>query len=135
MKKIQITFDQIIEEIKKIKFEDFDIVIGIARGGIVPASIISFMLKKELRLIWLNYRNKDNVQKYKAPRLEKEFHFNLKNKKILLVDDVSRTETTMETAKNMLKNNKINTFLINGEADYSLFQYKECIDFPWNKLK
>ena len=55
----------------------------------------------------------------------------MKNKKILLVDDFSRTGKTFKEAKKLLKGAKIKTFVINGKADYKLYSYKTCLKFPW----
>jgi len=46
-------------------------------------------------------------------------------------DTVARTGKTLEKAKEILGGNEIKTFVINGKADYSLFDYKECIEWPW----
>ena len=55
----------------------------------------------------------------------------LKDKKILLVDTVSRTGKTLKKAKQLLKGNKIKTFVINGKADYQIINKKECVLMPW----
>ena len=55
----------------------------------------------------------------------------IKNKKILIVDDISRTGATLKKAKEILKGNKLKTFVINGKADYSLYNLKGCVKWPW----
>jgi len=139
MKKL--TLKQITNKIKKIKFNKFDLIVAIGKDGIMPASLLHYFLEIPVKVIWLNYRNKDNKPIRKEPKLVKK-NFSKKNffrnKKILLVDTVSRTGRTLEKAKEILNNkiynnsnNKIRTFVINGKADYSLFNFKECIDWPW----
>ena len=135
MEKIRISFIDIIKEIKKIDFWDFDIIVCIGRGGIIPGSILSYMLDKHLVILWMNFRDEKNQIKYKTPKLIKKFDTKIKNMKILLVDDISKTGKTIGYAKKLLNNNKIKTFVINGNADYSLFNYKECIDWPWDNLR
>jgi len=126
----KISFNKIISKIKKIKFDKFDIVIGIAKGGIIPAIILSDMLNLKFDILWLEYRDEKNKIKYKEPRLLKKIH-KYKNKKILLVDDVIRSNATIRKAKKLLKGNKVKTFAINGKADYYLFNTKKCMKLPW----
>ena len=125
-----IGFNKIINKIRKIKFDKFDIVIGIAEGGIVPAVIISNTLNLKFDILWLKYRDEKNIIRYKEPRLLKKIT-KYKNKKILLVDDVIRSNATIRKAKKLLKGNKIKTFVINGKADYYLYNTKKCIRLPW----
>lgn len=129
MKKI--TFEQIIEKINNTNFEKFDLVVAIGKGGIIPGALIANRLNLDLKILWLNFRNEKNNPKYGKPKLVREFDFNLKNKKILLVDDVSRTGKTLDTAKGLLKGNKIKTFVVNGKADCSLYNLNDCIEWPW----
>jgi hypoxanthine phosphoribosyltransferase len=125
----KITKKQISEKIKKIKFSNFDLIVAISRGGIPVSKILSGYLKLKVRTLHINYRDDTHTPKYKSPRIIKTLK--LKNKKILLVDDVSRTGKTLRTAKKILKENKVKTFVINGKADYSLYNTKECFKFPW----
>ncbi len=133
MKKL--TLKQIISKIKTIKFPKFDLIIAIGKDGIIVASLLHHFLKIPLQVIWLNYRDKNNKPIRKEPILIKPLNNklkNLKNKKILLVDAVTRTGKTLNKAKELLKGNKIKTFVINGKADYSLYHFKECIEWPWD---
>jgi len=133
MKKL--TLNQIIKKIKKIKFPKFDLIIAIGKDGIMPASLLKHYLNLPIQVIWLNYRNKNNKPIRKEPILKKPLDKKLKrlkNKKILLVDTVSRTGKTLNKAKELLKGNKIKTFVVNGKADYSLYNFKECIKWPWD---
>lgn len=131
----KLSFDQVLEKIKKIKFDEFDIVIAIGRGGIVPGSLIANYLKLDFDVMWLNFRDDKHCPRHDKPKLVKEFNLNLAGKKILLVDDVSRTGATLKKAKELLKGAKVKTLVVNGSksnADYSLFNYEECVEFPWN---
>ena len=130
-----LTLKQIIDKIKKIKFPKFDLIVAIGKDGIMPASLLKHFLNLPVEDIWINYRNKENKPIRKEPILKKPLNKKLKNiktKKILIVDTVSRTGKTLEKAKEILKGNKIKTFVIKGKADYSLFNFKECVDWPWN---
>ena len=129
-----LTLNQIITKIRKIKFQKFDLIVAIGRDGIMPASLLRHFLGLPAYVIWINYRNKQNKPIRKIPILIKPLNKHLKklrNKRILLVDTVSRTGKTLNKAKQLLKGNKIKTFVINGNADYSLYNFKECIKWPW----
>lgn len=130
MKKL--TFEQIINKINHINFEKFDLVVAIGKGGIIPGALVANHLNLDIKILWLNFRNENNNPKYSKPKLTKEIDFNIKNKKILLVDDVSRTGKTLNAAKGLLKGNKVKTFVVNGNADYSLYNFKDCIEWPWS---
>jgi len=129
--KIKLDFDEIIKKIKKIDFGKIDSVVAISRGGIVPGALIANLLNVDFHIININFRDDCHKEKYEAPRLLGKIDFNFINKNILLVDDVSRTGKTLNFAKDLLKTN-VKTFVINGIADYSLYNYKECLIFPWN---
>ena len=52
------TFDEVMERFRSIAFEDeFDMIVAIANGGIVPAGIINQRLQKEIHLLKINLRD------------------------------------------------------------------------------
>ena len=132
MEKIELKFDDIISKIKQIEFPEIDLVVAIASGGIIPGALIANILKKDLKIIYLNFRDENHSPIYIEPRLIKDIDFDTIGKKILLVDDVTKTGKTFEKAKNVIESSEVKTFAINGNADYSLFNYEECLIFPWN---
>jgi hypoxanthine phosphoribosyltransferase len=125
----RITKKEILGKIKKINFPDSDLIIAINRGGLNPAKLLSKRLKLKVKTININYRDDNHIPKYKNPKIIKKLK--IKNKRILLVDDVSRTGKTLRTAKKLLKGNKVKTFVVNGKADYSLYNCKECLKLPF----
>lgn len=132
MKKL--TLKEINTKIEKIKFPEFDLIVAIGKDGIMPASLLRYFLKVPVSVIWLNYRDENNKPIRQNPLLKKPLNKNvknLKNKKILLVDTISKTGKTLEKAKELLEGNTVKTFVINGKADYSLFNYEGCIEWPW----
>ena len=131
MNKINLDFNGIIKKIKQIDFGKVDSVVAISRGGIVPGALIANLLKVDFHIININFRDDCHNEKYDTPKLLNKIDFDTKNKNILLVDDVSRTGKTLNFAKELLNTN-VRTFVINGTADYSLYDYKECLIFPWN---
>jgi len=127
------TWKQIQSKLDRIVFADnFDLVVAIGRGGVVPGFLVSKKLKKDLDLIWLRFRDDENRVAFDRPKLIKKPESGFENKNILLVDDISRTGTTFKTALKYLKGAKsIKTFVINGKADYCLYD-EDCFKFPWN---
>jgi len=131
------TFHSIFQSLREIKISfDFDFVVGIARGGIIPSSILSFIYEKELFLMWLNLYGEgmppERIQE--KPKLMRPFEGNFSGKKILLVDDLSKTGETIEFAKRILKEkgaSEIKSIVLVGKGDYSLAEFKGCVMFPW----
>lgn len=126
-------WQQILNKIEKLHFQEkFDLVVAIARGGIVPGFLIAKKQRAGFEMLWLKFRDDENKVMYKQPRLLKKLDFNCRGKKILLVDDVCRTGATFGAAKKYLKGAKtIKTLAVNGRADYYLYD-EECFKFPWS---
>lgn len=131
------TFHSIFYSLKEIKIPfNFDIIVGIARGGIIPSSLLSFIYEKELFLLWLNLYGEGMPPErvHEKPMLMRPFDHDLSGKRILLVDDLSRSGETIEFAKNILKNkgaSEIKSLVLVGKGDYFLEEFKGCVKFPW----
>lgn len=131
---VPLSFIEISERLKNLKLPHFDLVIGIGSGGIVPASLAAFYLKTELQVLTLNYRDENNNPRYEEPVLLHKPEFDLKGKKILLVDDVSVSGKTMNAALEQLKGFDVTTLAMKGKADYVLFpDVKDCVKWPWKE--
>lgn len=126
------TIDEVMERFRGITFQDeFDIIVAIANGGIVPASIINQRLQKEIHLLKINLRDEYQHPKYEQPKLLAPIDFEFKDKRVLLVDDRIKTGSTIQLAKELMKEAKsVKTFAVNGNADYALFN-ENCFKFPW----
>jgi xanthine phosphoribosyltransferase len=126
------SFDEIIERIQNIEiYENFDLVVAIANGGIIPAAIINQRLGCEFQLLKLNLRDAMQNKLYDKPKLLEEIEFAFKGKRILLVDDRVKTGTTLQFAKELLSDAKyVKTLAVNGIADYCLYN-EPCFRFPW----
>ena len=124
-------FSDIAKKIKDINFSKFDLIVAVGRGGLVPASLIARELKTDMKVLWLKFKDDKNNEMYDKPKLLRNIDFSYKTKKILLVDDFSRTGKTFVEARKILKGSKIKTFVVNGKADYSLYTYPCCVNFPW----
>ncbi|MDD4333379.1 MAG: phosphoribosyltransferase [Patescibacteria group bacterium] len=125
-------WEEVINKIKNFKFEDeFDLVVAIGRGGVVPGYLISRKLGIDLEIIWIKFRDDANNIIFSEPQIARTTAVDFKNKKILLVDDVAKTGKTLEIARKYLVGAEfIKTFVINGQADYFLYNEK-CFQFPW----
>lgn len=126
------TFNEVMERFRTITFQDeFDMIVAIANGGIVPAAIINQRLQKEIHLLKINLRDENQHPKYDAPKLIAPIDFDFKGKRILLVDDRIKTGSTIKLARELMKEAKlIKTFAVNGSADYALYD-ETCFRFPW----
>jgi len=126
------TFEEVLERFRTIVFnEDFDMIVAIANGGIIPAAILNQHLDIEINLLKINLRDSNQQPKYDKPRLVAPIGFEYRNKSLLLVDDRIKTGSTILFAKELLNEAKsIKTFAVNGNADYALYN-ETCFKFPW----
>ena len=126
------SFEEVIQKIRDIKFEeDFDMVVAIANGGVIPAAIINQRLNVEFNLLKINLRDPNQKPKFDAPQLLEPINFDFKNKTILLVEDRVKSGATVKLAVGLLQDAAIvKTFAVNGSADYSLYD-EACFRFPW----
>ena len=126
------TFEEIMQRFREIEFyENFDLVVAIANGGIIPATIINQRLQADMQLLKINLRDPLQQPKYDSPQLLAPIDFDYKNKTILLVEDRIKTGATIRFAAHLLQGAKeIKTFAVNGNADYSLYD-ETCFRFPW----
>ena len=94
------TMEEVLERFRTIEFhDDFDMIVAIANGGIVPAGIINQRLQKEVHLLRINLRDEYQHPKYDAPQLLAPVDFNFKGKSILLVDDRIKTGAIIRKSK------------------------------------
>ncbi len=129
---VDLSFIEIGDRINKLNIPNFDFVIGIATGGIVPASLIAYKLGVELKTIKINYRDEENHPRYENPKLLDDKSIKISGKKILIVDDVSVSGKTLESAKNIFHGNDITTLVLKGKADIVLFpEIASCVNWPW----
>jgi uncharacterized protein len=132
MEKAKLLLPEIAERIRNTRFPEVDLVVGIASGGVVPASLVAFYLDKPLQVVAINYRDEDNNPRYDAPQLLKKGTELITGKHILLVDDVSVTGKTLITAKDLFDDCEVTTFVLKGQADISAFpEVATCVDWPW----
>ena len=117
-----------------------DIIVGVARGGLVPARILLDLLEiRDFAIIQIEYYQGIN-QPGTQPVLKQCLNTDLSGKKTLLVDDVSDGGKSLQLAKRHLqekgaKEVKIATLYIKPQtitlSDYYEKQTKHWIVFPW----
>ncbi len=130
---VPLSFREIISRLRAMELPATDLVIGIGSGGVVPAALVAGQLGAELRVITLNYRDEENKPRYQDPLVTgMPADLDLEGKRILLVDDVSVSGKTLQTALLLLKGHQVKTLTMKGKADFVLFpEIKECVRWPW----
>ena len=125
--------DELMIRFREIEFqEEFDLIVAIANGGIIPAAILNQRLGVEFQILKINLRDVNQKPKYENPRLLSPIDFQFKDKTLLLVEDRIKTGATINFAIELLKEAKtVKTFAVNGNADYALYN-ENCFKFPWN---
>ena len=130
--KVTLDFTTISRALKAFPLPDVDHIVGIASGGIVPASLIAHQLNRPLSLIEINYRARDNSPRYPRPVLLSWQPLPVGGQRVLLVDEVSVTGKTMAFARTFLTEHEVITFALKGKADYVLFpDIESCVNWPW----
>jgi hypoxanthine phosphoribosyltransferase len=130
--KVSLDFLTISQALKSFPLPEVDRVIGIATGGIVPASLIAHQIGQPLSLMHINYRAPDNTPRHTMPVLVSWQPLALGGQRILLVDEVSVSGKTMDFAQSFLGDQHVYTFVLKGKADYVLFpEIDACVNWPW----
>jgi len=131
---VTLSFKEISGRLKQMDLPDIDLVIGIGSGGVPPATFVAFYLNAELEVMTLNYRDENNNPRYDEPKVLYQPLWNLKGKRILLVDDVSVSGKTINAALELLKGYNVKTLAMKGKADFVLFpEIKDCVKWPWKE--
>ena len=118
-----------------------DLIVGVARGGLIPAVWLSHLLgDKPLRFIHVKYYKGMDLRK-KKPELLADVG-RLKGK-VLVVDDVADTGTTLEFVANHIKQKgakevRIATIAMKPRStlkpDFFVFETSKWIVFPWEEM-
>jgi len=121
-----------MQRFREITFhEQFDLIVAIANGGIIPAAILNQRLNLRMELLRINLRDPSQKPRFERPQLVSPIDFDIKGKTILLVEDRIKTGATVRFAIDLLHEaREIKTFAVNGKADYALYD-EDCFKFPW----
>jgi len=123
---------EILRRIDEVRFaETFDLVVAVLNGGREPARLVAERLGLPLAGLHVNFRDERHRPRHDSPVLVAPFDVDVRGKRLLVVDDRSRTGGTLAFAKEVLKDAAlVRTLAVNGKADYSLFD-ETCFVFPW----
>lgn len=136
-------YDMLLDQAQKIQGDGYkpDIIIGIARGGLVAARILSDLLETpELAIIQIEYYL-SIAKPRQEPILKQGLSTPITGKKTLLVDDISDTGKSLQLAKNHLQQQgakEIKTATIYAKPqtitkpNYYEKQTSHWIVFPWD---
>jgi hypoxanthine phosphoribosyltransferase len=118
----------------------FDLVIGVARGGIPVAMVISDELALGIDII--NVKSYKGIAERKRPMIISTLTEDVKGKNVLVVDDLIDEGETMHTVLNHLRSKKpksLGTAVLfkkpwsKFEPDYCLEKLDEWVVFPWER--
>ncbi|MGO8805857.1 MAG: phosphoribosyltransferase [Candidatus Bathyarchaeia archaeon] len=98
-------YDMLLNQAAKIRSDGYvpDVIVGIARGGLVPSRILVDLLEtRDFAIITIEYYIGIG-QTQREPILKQCLHIQLTGKKVLLVDDVSDGGKSLQLAKKHLE--------------------------------
>jgi len=116
----------------------FDLIIGIARGGIPVAMVIADQLGVGIDII--NVKSYTGISARKKPRIISTLTEDVKGKRVLVVDDLIDEGDTMTTVVSYLRRGEpknLTTAVLfkkpwsRYEPDYFLEMLDEWVVFPW----
>jgi hypothetical protein len=135
-------YEMMLNQAQKIRGDGYapDIIVGIARGGLVPSRILADLLEtRDFAIITIEYYV-GIAQTAHEPILKQCLHTQLTDKKVLLVDDVSDGGRSLQLAKKHLqeqcaKEIRIATVYCKPgtitRPDYFEKETSRWIVFPW----
>jgi hypoxanthine phosphoribosyltransferase len=130
--KVELSFSQISRRLRHLNLPDVDLVLGIATGGIVPASLVAHQLDKPLSLVRINHRAEDNTPVHAEPVVLLPPDIPADARHVLLVDDVSVSGKTLTRARQLLEGREVTTLVMKGSADFVVFpDIAACVLWPW----
>ena len=144
MEKIYYSWNDISNLIKNniepIKKYNPDFIIAIGGGGLIPARLLRNYINKPIYVVTLSLYN-DEIIGDKVNIIQ-WININLKDKKVLIIDEIDDTRKTMEfCVKELIEKNKANNmcvFVLHNKIKYKLgvlenINYHSCqnIDDKW----
>ena len=129
------TFEEISGRLHNCALPVVEGVVGILDGGLVPSTLLAHQLKVPLAFLRINYRDEDNNPRYQRPVLLAKCDPLPSGGTLLLVDDVSVSGQTLQTAKEQLSHCRVITLVLKGKADHVIFpEIEDCVNWPWKAL-
>jgi hypoxanthine phosphoribosyltransferase len=117
---------------------EFDLIVGIARGGIPVAMVISDRLGVEVDII--NVKSYTGIAKRGRPKIISTLTESVRGKRVMLVDDLVDEGETMKTVTGYLRKAKpknLSTAVLfrkpwsRFEPDFYLETVDKWVVFPW----
>lgn len=147
MDKVYLTWWQVDRAIFSLadKLREYkpDVIVGIARGGLIPAVRLSHILGDvELRIIDVKFYTDIN-EHTEMPKIVIPIHGDLKDKRVVIVDDVSDTGKTLQVVINEVKRLGASEIRVaclamkpwtSVEPDFYVFRTDKWIVFPWEEF-
>ena len=138
----------IIWRMKRDGFEP-DIIISIARSGLIPASLLSYAMgNKELYVVKIDFSKSQRLGKDQdlrhRPVISQELSKNIEGLKVLVVDEMVVSGATLKTISTYLemKNPKQVKYVVlykqpwtQFEPDYYGEETRQWPIFPWKRLR
>ena len=129
-----ITLDAMMDAVRTEVTGDFDLVVGIERGGVLPAYLASRWLEVPMASMRIRFRDDSHKPLSEEPTLIRGLDRDVTGLRILLADDVGNTGATLRRAAAELRGAEVTTLVISGNADISLFgPHDRCIRWPWDR--
>ncbi len=134
--------DMLLAQAQKIQNQQFqpDIIIGIAKGGIIPARILSDLIETpQLASLQIEFYL-DIAQPTVEPTLKQPLTVAIKNKKTLIVDDIADTGKSLKLAQTHIQEQgasetKTATLYFKPQSitkpDFYEKQTNNWVVFPW----
>jgi hypoxanthine phosphoribosyltransferase len=120
-----------------------DLIVGIARGGLIPAVRMSHIMDNLLMRV-MDVKFYTDVEKHtELPEITVPLNEPVKGKNVLIVDDVADTGKTLKVVREDIINKGASDVRIAVIAkkpqsivdpDYYIFQTDKWIIFPWEKM-
>jgi hypoxanthine phosphoribosyltransferase len=126
---------------EKLGSANIDIIIGIARAGLIPATAIACMLRKEMFQVRLTRRYNDEVITQEPEWKIKPPPHVLEHKVVCIIDEIADTGRTLELVKSEVKTHNPERILTvtlishswaDPKPDYTAIETDQLIIFPWD---
>lgn len=140
MKPVLVSFGEIADSIPFTALGGYapDIVVGIERGGLVLAGLVAFRLGVGVLSVRASLYDdsKPAKSRYDEPKVNAASLAGLRGKRVLVVDDVSRTGKTLKAVEAAVLSKgakEVKSFVYAGGADFSCRPFDGCLVFPWEE--
>jgi hypothetical protein len=129
---------RIVEEVERRGFKP-DLILGVSRGGIIPALLVSDRLGVPLDIIGVRfYKGVGDVEE--RPHIIQDISRELGDKRVLIIDDVSDTGHTLRLVKNYVEERGAREVMVCTlhykpwavyRPDYYVEETEAWIIYPW----